>query len=50
MKYFCDTIDNKQTMFASLAKRRKNIERGRVMMRYGWYEINVSEVFDFELL
>ena len=35
LKHVCETINKKQTMFAFLAKRRKNIERGRVTMRYG---------------
>ena len=35
LKHVCETINNKQTMFAFLANRRKNIERGRVTMRCG---------------
>ena len=36
LKHVCETINNKQTMLAFLAKRRrKNIEIGRVMMRCG---------------
>ena len=31
----CEKINYKKTMLAFLAKRRKNIERGRVMMRCG---------------
>ena len=35
LKHICETINNKQTMFAFQAKRRrKNINRGRVTMRY----------------
>ena len=35
-KHICETINNKETMFAFLAKRRrKNIETGRVTKRCG---------------
>ena len=47
LKHVFETINNKQTMLAFLAKRRKNIERGRVMMRYGYSYTNVSKVWDF---
>ena len=50
LKHICETINNKETIFASQAKRRKNIESGWVTMMCGYYDTNVSEVLDFQWL
>ena len=50
LKHVCETINDKPTMFVFLTKRRKNIERGKVMMGCGKYDTNVSKVCDFEFL
>ena len=47
LKHVCETINNKQSRFAFLAnRRRKNIVRGRVVMRCN----EVPKVWDFEIL
>ena len=50
LKHVCEAINNKQRMFAFLAKRRKIIESGRVTMRCGYNDTNVSKVWHFEFL
>ena len=50
LEHICETINNKQAMFAFLENRRKNIERGRVTMWCRSSDPNVAKVWDFEFL